>query len=176
VGDGLVKLTYKIPADVDHVVIKRSAINDGEQVVYSGTATTFTDRGLINGVQYRYVVTCVDDAGNDSAGVAIVLVPKKNFLRAPKDGARVRKPPKLVWSINREASYYNVQVYRGKIKILSVWPKKPTRALTKRWRFEGRSYSLVPGLYTWFVWPGYGARSAVDYGDLMGSRTFRIVR
>jgi hypothetical protein len=26
------------------------------------------------------------------------------------------------------------------------------------------------------VWPGYGARSAVDYGELMGSRTFRIVR
>jgi hypothetical protein len=176
VGDGLVKLTYKIPADIDHVVIRRSASIEGERIVYSGKATTYTDRGLTNGDQYRYVVTCVDGAGNDSAGVAIVLVPRKNFLRTPKDGARLRKPPKLAWAINREASYYNVQLFRGKIKILSVWPAKPTRALTKKWRFSGRRYSLVPGAYTWFVWPGYGARSHADYGDLMGSRTFRIVR
>jgi hypothetical protein len=176
VGDGLVKLTYEIPAGVDHVLIKRSTSSDAEQVVYSGKATTFTDRGLSNGIQYRYLVTCVDDAGNNSAGVAIVLVPKKNLLLAPKDGARLRKPPKLAWSGNREAAYYNVQVFRGNIKILSIWPKKPTRALTKKWKFEGHTYSLVPGVYTWFVWPGYGARSNADYGEMMGSRTFRIVR
>jgi hypothetical protein len=171
-----VKLTYEIPAGVDHVVLMRSASGGGEQAVYNGKATTFTDRGLSNGIEYRYVVTCVDDAGNTSAGVAIVVRPKKNFLRAPKDGARLRKAPKLVWSRTTEADYYNVQLYRGKIKILSAWPRKPTRVLAKKWRFRGRSYSLVPGVYTWYVWPGYGARSAVDYGELLGSRRFQIIR
>ena len=61
-------------------------------------------------------------------------------------------------------------------KILSVWPLRPTYVLKKSWKFEGRKYTLKPGVYTWFVWPGYGARSAVDYGELMGSRTFRVVR
>jgi hypothetical protein len=171
-----VKLTYQIPAGVDHVAIMRSASGSGERAVYNGKATTFTDRGLSNGTEYRYVVTGVDDAGSASAGVAIVVMPKKNFLRAPKDGARLRKAPKLAWSRTTEADYYNVQVYRGKIKILSAWPKKPTRVLAKKWKFQGRKYSLVPGVYTWYVWPGYGARSAFDYGGLLGSRTFQIIR
>jgi hypothetical protein len=177
VGDRLVKLTYQIPAGVDHVAIMRSAGGRaGEQIVYTGKGTTFTDRGLSNGTEYRYVVTGVDDAGNASAGVAIVVMPKKNFLRAPKDGARLRKAPKLAWSRTTEADYYTVQVYRGKIKILSAWPKRPTRVLAKKWKFQGRSYSLVPGVYTWYVWPGYGARSAFDYGGMLGSRTFQIIR
>jgi hypothetical protein len=175
-GDGTVKLTYEIPAAVDHVVIRRSADDDPEHVVYRGTATTFTDRGLQNGIEYRYVVTSVDAAGHNSADVAIAVTPKRNLLRSPKEGARLRKAPKLVWLRDTEASYYNLQLYRGSRKILSVWPKKPTRALPRKWKFEGHSYSLVPGVYTWFVWPGYGPRSNVDYGDMMGSRTFRIVR
>jgi hypothetical protein len=175
-GDRSVKLTYEIPSVLDHVVISRSAADDPEHVVYRGTSTTFTDRGLSNGTAYRYVVTGVDGAGHNSAGVAIAVTPKRNLLRSPKEGARLRKAPKLVWFRDSEASYYNLQLYRGSRKILSAWPKKPTRVLPRKWRFEGHSYSLAPGIYTWFVWPGYGARSAVDYGDLMGSRTFRIVR
>ena len=40
---------------------------------------------------------------------------------------------------------------------------------------QGHKYTLAPGLYIWYVWPGFGARSAVNYGDLLGSRTFQIV-
>ena len=118
----------------------------------------------------------VDAAGNHSAGVAAVIVPRRNLLKSPKDGARLRKAPKLTWALDSEAAYYNAQLLLNGKKILSVWPTSPAFALKKTWRYEGRKYTLAPGLYTWFVWPGYGARSAVDYGELMGSRTFRIVR
>jgi len=152
-----------------------SAIGD-EVVVYKGTASSYVDRGLQNGVEYRYVVSAVDAAGNHSAGVAAVIVPRRNLLKSPKDGARLRKAPKLTWALDSEAAYYNAQLLLNGKKILSVWPTSPAFAVKKTWKYEGRKYTLTPGLYTWFVWPGYGARSAVDYGELMGSRTFRIVR
>ena len=152
-----------------------SAVGD-ESVVYTGTASRYTDRGLTNGVEYRYVVMAVDAAGNHSAGVAAVVVPRRNLLKSPKDGARLKKAPKLLWALDSEAQYYNAQLLLNGKKVLSVWPVRPAYKLKKNWKFEGRKYTLKPGVYTWFVWPGYGARSAVDYGVLMGSRTFRIVR
>jgi hypothetical protein len=175
VGDGKVTLTYDIPAGVDHVVIKRSTPGRPVELVYNGTAETFTDRRLSNGTEYRYVVSCVNQAGNESAGVVIVLVPKRNLLRSPKDGARLKKAPKLMWARDAEASYYNVQVIRNGVKILSVWPARPTYKLGKAWKYRGRKYKLKAGTYQWYVWPGYGPRSQVVYGQLLGSRSFRIV-
>jgi len=151
-----------------------SAVGD-EQIVYTGTASRYLDRGLQNGVEYRYVVRAVDSAGNESAGVAAVVVPRRDLLRSPKDGARLRKPPKLIWAADSTAKYYNAQLLLNNVKILSVWPTGPSYMLKKSWKYNGHKYKLKPGTYTWYVWPGHGVRSAVDYGALMGSRTFRIV-
>jgi hypothetical protein len=82
----------------------------------------------------------------------------------------------LAWEADKKASYYNAQLIRDGEKILSAWPRKPRYVLRKRWRFGGRTYSLTPGIYHWYVWPGYGARSDVTYGELIGTRTFEIVR
>jgi len=30
-------------------------------------------------------------------------------------------------------------------------------------------------VYTWYVWPGIGARAAVKYGDLLGRSSFVVV-
>jgi HYR domain len=179
--DGAVRIQWR--AGGREVMVTRStsatrslsAVGD-ETVVYKGTASSYTDRGLTNGIEYRYVVMAVDAAGNHSAGVAAVVVPRRNLLKSPKDGARLKKAPKLLWALDSEAQYYNAQLLLNGKKILSVWPVRPAYKLKKNWKFEGRKYTLKPGVYTWFVWPGYGARSAVDYGDLMGSRTFRVVR
>ncbi len=176
-GDKRVRLSWKIPDGVDHVVVTHQLSAGGDtQVVYTGSAESFTDRGLVNGLEYRYVVVSVDKNGNSSAGVAVVALPKATLLRSPKDGARLKKPPKLVWVRNSEASYYNVQVYRGAVKILSTWPVKPAVALKRTWKYQGHTYKLTPGVYRWYVWPGFGARSAVDYGDVLGFSSFQIVR
>src|SRR5207249_1167659 len=107
-------------------------------LVYSGTAKTYTDRGLTNGVAYRYVVVSEDAAGNQSAGVASSATPRVNLLRAPKDGARLKAPPKLTWARNPEADYYNVQLFRGQVKILSTWPVAASVKLKRTWKYEGR--------------------------------------
>jgi hypothetical protein len=179
--DGAVRIEWS--AGGREVMVTRStsstrslrAVGD-ETVIYTGRASRYVDRGLTNGVEYRYVVAAVDASGNRSAGVAAVIVPRRNLLKSPKDGARLKKAPKLLWALDTEAQYYNAQLLLNGKKILSVWPVRPGYALKTSWKYEGRKYTLKPGVYTWFVWPGYGARSAVDYGELMGARTFRIVR
>jgi len=182
-GDGSMRLVWGAVQGAARYVVyrsenssRRTAANGHGQVVYTGTATTYTDRGLSNGVEYRYVVVAEDAAGNQSAGVAIAAVPRRDLLRSPKDGAKLRKPPKLIWARNSEAAYYNVQLFLGQVKILSAWPLRPAVLLKRGWKYEGHRYKLRPGVYHWYVWPGFGARSAVDYGEMLGSRSFQIVR
>jgi hypothetical protein len=182
-GDGFVRLVWgAVPGAARYLVYRsesgarRLAVEGHGDLVYSGTATTYTDRGLTNGVEYRYVVVSEDAAGNQSAGIGSSAVPRLNLLRSPKDGARLKKAPKLVWARNAEASYYNVQLFRGEQKILSTWPVKPSLKLKRTWKYQGKRYTLTKGTYRWFVWPGYGARSNVDYGELLGSNSFEIIR
>jgi hypothetical protein len=175
-GDTQVRLTYELAGGVDHVTISRSSTNGDSLTVYDGKGTSFNDRGLANGVEYRYVVRSVDANGNSSAGVAIAVTPRRNLLRTPKDGAKVKKPPKLVWTRNAEASYYNVQLFRGQAKILSTWPVAPAFQLKRTWKYLGKKYTLGKGVYRWYVWPGFGARAKVDYGDLLGSNSFQMTR
>jgi hypothetical protein len=176
-GDGRVRLTWQMPNGVDHVVITRTLTAGGDpQVIYTGSAEILTDRRVTNDLEYRYLVVSVNREGEASPGVAVVAAPKRTLLKAPKDGAKLKKAPKLVWLKNAEASYYNVQLFRGSVKILSAWPLRPNFLLKKSWKYQSRSYKLTPGLYRWYVWPGFGKRSAVDYGGLLGFSTFQIVR
>jgi hypothetical protein len=191
-GDGRITLTWKNPtdADFDHVEITRTTTKTGFKatgtLVYRGSGTSYTDRGLQNGVEYRYVIATVDKNGNASAGVAAVLMPKANLLRIPADGARLKKVPKLFrWKADPRASYYNLQIYSGGTlvaqstaqigkKILSVFPNKPVYKFKSPWKWQGHKYKMTKGLYTWYVWPGYGAREDINYGPLMGSATFQV--
>jgi HYR domain len=176
-GDAQVRLSWQLPSGVDHVVITRTLTAGGDsQVVYTGKATTFTDRGVVNGLEYRYLIVSVAPNDEQSAGVAAVALPKNNLLRSPKDGARLKKPPKLVWLKNSEAAYYNVQLFRGTAKILSIWPVGASLTLKRTWKYQGRRHTLTRGVYRWYVWPGFGSRSAVDYGESLGSRSFEITR
>jgi hypothetical protein len=176
-GDGRVRLTWQLPAGVDHVVVARSLTAGGDaQDVYTGKAESFLDRTVVNGLEYRYLVVSFNAAGDASAGVAAVALPKASLLRSPKEGARLKKPPKLAWVRNAEATYYNVQLFRGERKILSAWPNRAALTLKRTWKYERSKYSLSPGTYRWYVWPGFGPRDAVDYGELLGFSTFQIVR
>jgi hypothetical protein len=146
-------------------------------VLYRGPGGSFTDRGLKNQRRYRYSISLIDQAGNRSASLTSA-VPTGSKLLLPARGERVKivRVPLLVWKRVRRASYYNVQIFRGRTKVLSTWPRQPRFQLKRRWRFGGRSYRLVPGKYCWYVWPGYGKRSKRDYGKRLGRSCFRIVR
>lgn len=143
-------------------------------VLYRGLHTSFRDRRVKNGVRYRYTLKALDAAGN-VAEHTIVAKPGRRLL-APAAGAQLTGPPLLRWTAVRGASYYNVQLYRGKHKVLSIWPGQASLQLTSTWRFHHHRYRLRPGTYHWFVWPGYGRRSAARYGHEVGTSTFVVAK
>jgi hypothetical protein len=155
--------------------------------VYSGKARAFVDGRLLEGLKYRYTVTAFDQAGNGAArglrAQALQTVSRQSRparttsgLRAPAAGARLTSPPVLRWSAVPKASYYNVQLFRDGKKILTLWPTDPTLRVPSAWSFAGAAFRLTPGVYRWYVWAGFGPRSADRYGKLLGSRSFVVIR
>ncbi len=180
VGNRSVTLRWVLPNDPDfaYVLVTRAvsqrALTAGEKVVYQGRGTSYTDTKLKNGVEYRYVIATFDRAGNRSAGVAVVVVGKKILLVRPAEDEVVAPPVKLAWARTANAKYYNVQLYRGKRKLLSAWPNRASLVLSRRWVYDKRAYQLRPGRYRWYVWPGFGKRADAKYGPALGSSTFLV--
>jgi hypothetical protein len=162
-------------APLTRIRIDRSPGDAGAAtVVYSAHGTSFTDRHVRDGVKYRYTLIAADLAGNVAHdGVAIRPGP---HLLNPMDGAAVTSPPALRWTPVTGATYYNVQLYRGRQKVLSVWPSRTGLQLKGSWSFGGHRRHLRAGRYRWYVWPGFGRRAAVRYGHLIGSSTFMLRR
>ena len=119
----------------------------------------------------------MSDAGSASFNVTVTLVrtAKRTSLFAPLAGARVSAPPMLRWRVVPKAKFYNAQVYRSGRKILSVWPSQSRLKMTRSWRHEGRTFRLKPGVYTWYVWPGFGTLARPRFGKLLGQSSFRVV-
>jgi hypothetical protein len=141
--------------------------------VYSGSGRRFHDASLTNGVAYRYTVTAFDQAGNGSSKL-IAARPAASKGLKPARGTRLTGRPRLRWPAVRGASYYNVQVYRGKRKVLTAWPPHAHLKLRRRWVFHRHHVRLSPGTYRWYVWPGYGSRAAHRYGSFIGQSSFVI--
>jgi hypothetical protein len=187
------------------VVIRRPGLRGKKPTtLYTGRAAAFTDRRMKSGVKYHYTVAAYDEAGNvavkgvlvkPDGSVATSAAPKpaapkpevakpgvtkpavtKPALTRPAVGARVTAPPLLAWRSVPRATYYNVQLYRNGRKILTAWPSSTSFRLQRSWKYGGRTYRLSPGVYRWYVWPGFGARSATRYGKLLGTRTFVVTR
>jgi len=174
VGNRLVRIRWKNPTDKDlaYVQITRSLPTPGAELttVYKGKGVQLVDRKVTNGISYRYLLLAFDQTGNASGGVAVAATPHRQLLTAPPDGAKVKKPPKLVWI--GKASFFNVQLYRGKTKVLSTWPTKSTYVLKKTWKYDKRRYRMSRGVYRWYVWPAFGTRSRPEYGGLLGTSAF----
>jgi hypothetical protein len=178
---------------VSYSVVRRPGLRGKKpSTIYSGAARTFVDKRLTNGLRYSYTVTAYDAAGNgDSTAIrarptSVATTARSTpaskparstpALRRPVAGARLSAPPLLTWSAVPKATYYNVQLWRDGVKILSTWTKHPKFRVEKSWTYEGRKYALTPAVYTWFVWPGYLRPSENRYGKLIGSRTFVVTR
>ena len=145
------------------------------RVVFQGRAGAFIDRYLRNGVRYRYAIVAFDQAGNRSRAVVVTAKPRAVLLGRPLPGQRVTAPPLLLWAPVGTASYFNVQLWRGKQKLLSAWPRRARYQVARTWRYDGRVHRLAPGRYTWYVWPGLGPRGAARYGPMLGKRNFIVL-
>ena len=189
-GDKSVRITWKNPTDgdFDHVVISREPGKAGEpaSVIYEGSGASVVDTSLEVGTKYRYLLVPYDRAGNHPGGVAVVAVGRRQLLLRPADGAVVRRPPTLQWAKIPKAGYYNLQLWYAPSrasaagtafrKVLSAWPTASKLQLGQAWTYARKRYTLKPGIYRWFVWPGIGLRSNNDYGDLIGRSEFRVVK
>jgi hypothetical protein len=172
-SDRAVRLRWSIP-DGSSVSVSRTRAGGKRRHLRSGGPKgTILDRHLRNGRRYTYDVTAADPAGN-VATRSITVVPGPRLL-APATGARVADPPKLRWTRVHGADYYNVQLFRGRHKILSAWPTGAHLQLRRSWLYGGERHRLGAGRkIRWFVWPGHGPRALSDYGPLVGSRTFTL--
>jgi hypothetical protein len=58
-----------------------------------------------------------------------------------------------------------VQIFSGKQRILVSWPAGRTFQLPRAKLKRGTTY-------TWYVWPGLGAKAKAHYGKLIGKNVF----
>jgi hypothetical protein len=171
---GKLRLSWTPAPETDHVVILRSVgANKTAKQVYAGGGTRYSESKFVNGLEHRYNFVSYDKAGNVSPPTGI-LVKHSALMLAPSDGATVRRNHTLFlrWRAVGRARFYNVQLWRGKSKVLSAWPHRAAFRLSSGWKFNSHEYHLKPGLYAWFVWPAFGRSAA--YGKLVGSAVFRV--
>lgn len=173
-GDRSIRLRIRAAGDVRRISVVRAPGLGGarDSTLYGGRPRSFTDRHVHNGRRYRYTVIARDRAANRSR-TKIAAVPGARLL-SPPAGAVLSAPPLLRWTPVRGADYYNVQLRRDGHKVLSLWPARPRLQLQPTWGFEGRVRRLIPAVYEWEVWPGFGPRSRARYGPRVGHRSFVI--
>ncbi len=172
-GNRSAQITWRQSSDTQTVEVLRAPgrTGEGQSVVYRGADTGFRDTGLVVGRMYEYRVGAVDQAANRSEQKIDLVA--TGALLGPAPGERVTAPPQLSWTPVKGADYYNVQLVRGR-KVMSAWPAKPTLRLRRTWIYKGRRHRLRPGLYRWYVWPGFGRIAQARYGRLLGSSTFVV--
>ena len=175
-GDGMAQVIWRPSAAAKlYEIVRMPGIGGAKRsTVYRGTAGTFVDRRVRNGVRYRWEVRSYDQAGNSTARVvaAMPLPP----VYAPAAGTVVGGPPVVAWQAVDGARFYNVQVHVGKRKVLTTWPNAAKLALALSWVFEGKRYRLANGRYRVYVWPAFGTRGKPKYGRLLGQTEFVVRR
>lgn len=171
---GVARVGWKKPTDAVLVRIERvPGVNGAKRThVYSGTGEAFVDRTVRRGVTYRYEVSALDAAGN-VAGTVVAAGPRA-VLYQPPARATVRAPLLLRWRAKPGARFYNVQLHRSGVKVLTAWPREPSLRVARTWQLGGERQLLRPGTYTWYVWPGRGSRERPRYGALLGSSRFVV--
>jgi hypothetical protein len=159
-ADRTVALKWKDSKDVVHLTIQR-----GAATIYNGKPiTSFADKRLRNGARYTYTLTGTDAAGNP-ATAKVVAQPAPPLI-APRQAARVSGGVTLRWRAVPKAAYYNVQLWRQGVKVLTTWPSGPVLRVPR----------LATGRYVWHVWPGFGPRSRHRFGALIGTSSFVVTR
>ena len=171
-----ISLAWTADKNVVQAKVVRAPGRKGKKpgVVYQGRARKFVDKKLRSGTRYRYEITLYDQAGNVSTKI-VGLKPAMGIY-APAQGAVVKKPPVVAWSPVAEARFYNLQLWRGKVKLLTTWVRAPKLELPYRWKLKGASHSLVNGRYTLYVWPAFGTQRDPKYGKLLGQVGFTFRR
>ena len=179
-GDRIVRLSWTKPIDVDydHVRLwrKRAGATSWRRLADRAVAAAFLDREVSNHVRYVYRIRSFDLAGNVSAAATASAWPTP--ILSPAYDAIVHSPPLVDWRSVRNATYYNMQVWRNGGS-LSVWPSGSQYRLRSSWTFQGRRHMLSGGRSPSTSGPGSGRRPRRTTGRCTarrGSRSGSCVR
>lgn len=169
-------LSWSSSSTSDRVVVRRAIRGrKAHKTVFDGVAGGFTDSSIHPATQYVYSVRSFDQAGNASKVVSlagrlkILTLVKRPYVPIAASN------PILRWRHVAGAAYYNVQLFRGKKRIYSVWPTMHQVGLLTSWSWSGQRFHLSPGQYRWYVWAGFGPRKAASY-RLVGTARFLMPR
>jgi hypothetical protein len=80
------------------------------------------------------------------------------------------QPHRFAWAPVAGAGSYHVELFDGPSKIYSADTRKPQLTVPVRWSVAGKSRSLTPGEYRWYVWPvvsGQRKTSAIVQAKLL---------
>jgi hypothetical protein len=178
-GNRSAQISWRKSSDTRVVEVFRSPgrKGQGESGIYRGSANGVKDTGLVVGRKYEYRVIAVDEAANRAEQKLGFVATGALLSPTPGQQITMKSPPILAWARAKRASYYNVQLIRAGRRILSEWPARPSFRLRRTWLYKGQRYRLQPGVYRWYVWPGYGRISAARYAKrALGSSSFVVTK
>jgi hypothetical protein len=168
-SDTTMSLTWSTSPDARTATITR---DPGAVTLANATpAGGVTDAGLAPGTTYTYTVALRDAAANTTTATTTATTPRPAATTAKSKPAA--KLPTLRWKRRPGAKYYNFQLFRSGHKILSSWPTKNHYTLHHTWHYHHKTYTLKPATYHYYIWPGYGPRSAHRYGRLLTKGTIK---
>jgi hypothetical protein len=169
-------LSWSSSSASDRIVVRRAVRGrKAHTTVFEGSAGGFTDSKIHPGPQYVYSLQSFDQAGNASRVVSILGLLKVLTLQKTPYVPRAAPNPTLRWWRVRGASYYNVQLFRGKKRIYAAWPTMHQVGLQATWKWSGHRFRLTPGRYRWYVWAGFGPRKLARY-HAVGNARFVLPR
>ncbi|HEX2302191.1 MAG TPA: hypothetical protein VHH57_01095 [Gaiella sp.] len=169
-----ITLAWTADKDVVRAQVVRAPGLKGKKptTVYQGKARRFVDRKLRSGARYWYQVTLFDLAGN-RATKTVGLKPASGIY-TPVEGAIVTRPPLVEWSPVSKARFYNVQLWRGRVKVLTTWVRAPKLKLKQTWALQGARQTLRDGKYLIYVFPAFGTAKSPNFGKLLGQVRFVV--
>ena len=178
VDKGVARIGWDRAGDVVEVeLLRRPGINGAKStIVYQGKGAAFVDKTVKAGIRYRYDISVEDLAGNVTTKAVTATAGTAAALFSPVAGTVVRAPPLLRWKPVAKAAFYNVQLFRNGVKVLSTWPGSARLRLAKSWTYRGKKQRLGTGNYRWYVWGARGTRAKPVYGSVLGSSTFSVKR
>jgi hypothetical protein len=91
----------------------------------------------------------------------IPVLPPPAAPASPPAAATKSEARTFAWAPAPGATGYEIQLFRGNDRVLVERTGETKLKIGPRWTYEGRTMSLQPGRYRWYVWPlgAGGARS-----------------
>jgi hypothetical protein len=79
---------------------------------------------------------------------------------------RAVSPRVLIWPVVSGATFYRVELFRQGLEVFEALSSKARLEVPTHWVYRGRTYQSLAGkTYIWKVFPAFGPRSRLRYGD-----------